>query len=374
MSEVLEEHLDYLGLTGRAARFAEAFLKTINPSDIVADLGCGVGVLGLLALSAGARRVWGLDQSDAIELARETIKRQGLAEQYLCLRGSTFTTELPERVDLLVCDHVGYFGLDYGIVAMVADARRRFLKPGGRVIPRQIILRLAAASGPGDKLVEAWARQSVPGELHWIRERAANAKHRHTFVEDELCSPPAELGAVALDQDTPDLLRYGAQLAITRDCTLDGLAGWFDCELAPGVWMTNSPLVADRIERPNAFLPCREPFDVRAGDVIDVSVKITHEPFTISWTIRDPASGKNHRHSTWSNIVLDPADLAGRDLKPVSLSPKGAARKAILKAADGSRTLEEIEDAILRAHPGLFPTEAAIRRFVRREIRDGFKW
>lgn len=374
MTDLLEEHLDYLSLTGRAARFTDAFSKTIAPSDIVADLGCGVGVLGLLALRAGARRVWGVDHSDAIEIARETVKRQELTEQYFCVRGSTFATDLPEQVDLLICDHVGYFGLDYGIVAMVADARRRFLKRGGKVVPRQILLRLAAASGPGERLVEAWTRQSVPGELHWIRERAANAKHRHTFREDELCSPPAELGAVALDQDAPDLLRFSTHLAITRDCTLDGLAGWFDCELAPGVWMTNSPLEAQRIERPNVFLPCREPFGVRAGDVIDVSVKITHEPFTISWTITDPGSSKAHRHSTWSNVVLDPADLASRDLKPLNLSPKGAARKTILEVSDGSRTLKEIEDAVAQAHPHLFPSEAAIRRFVRREIRDGFQW
>ena len=43
---------------------------------------------------------------------------------------------------------------------------------------------------------------------------------------------------------------------------LDGLAGWFECELAEGVWMTNSPLADNPIRRPQAFLPIGEAMPV----------------------------------------------------------------------------------------------------------------
>ena len=47
-------------------------------------------------------------------------------------------------------------------------------------------------------------------------------------------------------------------MRIERDGTMHGLAGWFDCELADGVSMTNSPLSDRAIDRSQAFLPIEE--------------------------------------------------------------------------------------------------------------------
>lgn len=370
MTDVCEEHLEYLSLENRRELFSQAFSLAIREGDSAADLGCGFGILGIQALNAGASHVWGIDQSDAIEIARETVRRLDLSERYTCIRGSTFRTRLPELVDVLVCDHVGFFGFDYGIVAMLADARRRMLKPGGKIVPRRIVLKVAAATGPCRDLAEGWTRPPVPTEYAWLNERAVNTKYRYAFTPEELCSPPATIGAIALDEDVADLLSFTSSLEIARDCELVGLACWFECELAPGIWMTNSPLAKDRINRPNAFLPCREPFAVKAGEAIEASFKITHDPVTITWSIRDPSSGRMHRHSTWSSMIMNPSDLVPGDARPRHLNAKGSARKTILELLDGSRSLDEIEEAVLAQHPDLFPSEAEIRRFVRREVGD----
>ena len=81
MASVLEEHIEYLTLPGRNALYAKAISRIIKPGDVVVDLGCGVGVLGLLCLEAGAARVYGIDHSDAIELARETVAKAGLSDR-----------------------------------------------------------------------------------------------------------------------------------------------------------------------------------------------------------------------------------------------------------------------------------------------------
>lgn len=370
MTDALEEHLDYLSLKGRQERFAQALSAVVNHGDVVADLGCGFGILGILALRAGAERVWGIDQSDAIEIARETVRRLDLSDHYNCIRGSTFRTRLPELADVLVCDHVGFFGFDYGIVAMLADARRRMLKPGGKVVPRQIVLKVAAATGSCRNLAEGWARQPVPEEYSWLSERAVNTKYRYSFEPDDLCGPPSTLGAIALDEDTADLLSFTSSLEITHDRELVGLACWFECELAPGIWITNSPLAEDRINRPNAFLPCRAPFPVKAGEKVEISFKISHEPVIITWSIRDPSSGRVHRHSTWTSMIMNPNELMAGDVRPKHLNAKGSARKTILELADGTRTVEEIEEAVLTRHADLFPSEAEIRSFVHREVGD----
>ena len=70
--------------------------------------------------------VFGIDATAMLEVARETFARAGLAERSRFIRGRSLRVELPEEVDLVICDHVGYFGFDYGIVETLQDARRRF--------------------------------------------------------------------------------------------------------------------------------------------------------------------------------------------------------------------------------------------------------
>src|SRR5687768_1417204 len=116
MSAALEEHVGYLSDPVRLKRFERAVAAVVGPGNTVADVGCGFGVLGLLCLKAGASQVWGIDRTDAIEIARETMRRAGLEERYSCVHGASRQVTLPERVDVVICDHVGYFGFDYGII------------------------------------------------------------------------------------------------------------------------------------------------------------------------------------------------------------------------------------------------------------------
>ncbi len=46
--------------------------------------------------------------------------------------------ELPERVDLIVSEWLGGFGIDEGMLVPVIAARDRWLKPGGVMVPRSV--------------------------------------------------------------------------------------------------------------------------------------------------------------------------------------------------------------------------------------------
>ena len=368
MSEVLDEHYDYLSLDNRAEIYGEAIASVIKPGDVVADLGCGFGVLGLQCLKAGASHVYGIDSSGAIYIARESIARAGLADRYSCLAGSTYHTDLPQQVDLVICDHVGWFGFDYDIIPMLVDARERLLKPGGAMMPRRLTLSLAGTTADlVTKRVARWAKPPIPDDYAWLCEYQRNTKMPHEHTAQELCTDPVELGTLDLMGELADSFAFSTTLTATRDARITGLAGWFGAELAEGVWMTNSPLAARRIARSQVLLAAREPFDLRAGDSFDVSLRFRQEGSLIAWTITPPG-GKRQKLSTWNSMILGDSDLAAPQLGPVTLNKEGEARRIILQLADGSRSGVEIEEAVLARHPDLYPTETAIRRFVRSEL------
>lgn len=369
MGDALDEHFIYLSDPVRLGRFEAAVARAIAPGDRVADIGCGFGVLGLLCLKAGAARVWGIDRTEAIEIARETMARSGFAERYTCIHDSSFRVDLPEPADVVICDHVGYFGFDYGIVRTLGDARRRFLKPGGNVIPGLIALHVAAAqSSACRKIAEAWASEPVPAEYHWLRDYGVNTRHPREFAADELASPPAELGRIDLRIDNPAQFSFKTRLQIARDGALDGLAAWFACEIADDVWMTNSPLAPDRINRTQVFLPFAAAMPVLAGDAVEVAVSVRHEDNLIAWTARVERTGQTARQSNWKSTILQPEDKVPAAARIPRLSGIGEARRTLLELVDGEASRAEIERAVQAAYPALFPTSEEISRFVRSEL------
>jgi len=363
---MVDEHLGYVADRVRLERYEAAVARVVERGNLVADLGCGSGILGLLCLRAGARHVFGIDSTAVVEMARETFARAGFAERSHFIREHSLRTELPERVDVVICDHVGYFGFDYGIVDTLQDARRRFLKPGGRLIPARIRLQVGAVESEKARgKVEGWAAQSIPTEFQWLRQYSLNAKHAVELSREALLSGAAELGEIDLHTDNPDFLSWSAKLCITGDGVMHGLAGWFECQLAEGEWMTNSPLADERINRPQAFLPIDEAVPVKAGNRVNVTIMARPADHLIAWGVEFPATGRRFSHSTWQGMPLSPANLVRVQPERLPhLNRDGHARVTVLSYCDGRRTAGEIQETVLRDHPDLFPSPAEISRFV----------
>lgn len=371
MAGTLSEHRGYLVDTRRADLYRRAISQIIIGNETVADLGCGFGVLGMMCLRAGAGHVWGIDATDATDIARETAERSGLADRYTCIRAETFRADLPERVDVLICDHVGYFGIDYGILHLMADARERFLKPGGRIIPERIDLFLAGVrSDACREKLDLWETPDIPADYNWLRSYAVNTKHAVDLVPTDIATAPVPVAELVLGENHGESLAFKATLAIEEDGTLDGIAGWFDCHLAAGVRMTNSPLARDAMGRHQIFLGFDKPLPVKAGDAVEVSVRINHINGILAWTVRDPATGRLQRYSNWAAMPMSAGARLKPGTAPRSLNDKARNLGVVLGYIDGQRTSEEIEQVVLRDHPTLLPSALEISRFVKDVLAD----
>ena len=363
---MLEEHLGYVADAVRLELYDAAIAKTVTAGDSVADLGCGSGILGLLSLKAGAGHVYAIDDSAMINIARETMQRGGCGSRVTFVAGRSGRIELPEPVDVLVCDHVGYFGIDYGVLEMVQDARHRFLKAGGSVIPARIRLQVAPVGADKCKdLADAWSNSGIPREFHWLREHSINAKHALRFAKEDLLGSPTTLGEMDLCADNSEFLSWKTELRIEQDGVMNGLAGWFNCELAKGVWMTNSPLANKSIKRSQVFLPISDSNHVRSGDVVEATIMARPADDLFAWTVRFPASRRYFSHSTWQGMLFSPESLIRANPNRVPrLSRESLARAIVLGYCDGKRTAQEIGQVVLHDHPDLFPSSAEILKFV----------
>src|SRR5262249_31646982 len=116
----------------RMGSYAAAIRDGIRDGDVVLDIGAGLGVFGLLALQAGAARVYAVETSDVLDVAREVAGVVGVRDRLVFLQGDSCRLDLPERVDVVISDLHGALPLLGNGLQAIVDARRRFLKPGGR--------------------------------------------------------------------------------------------------------------------------------------------------------------------------------------------------------------------------------------------------
>jgi len=368
VSLVVDEHRQYLADAARLDAFDRALKAVVRPGDVVLDLASGTGILGLLACQAGAGRVYAVEGTSIIELARQIARDNGYGDRIVGIQEHSTRAGLPERVDVIVTDGAGRFGFEAGMLEALSDARRRFLKPGGRIIPTHVTLWLAPVEAAEPRShIDFWAEP-----IHGLSFASAHAIARSTgyprhLEPDEIIADPAQLTTID-PSDGPALLSGRLEFTIRRRATLHGIGGWFSAALAPGVELTNAPGAPGRINRRDVFFPLHDSVAVAAGDTVAVTMRIRPDSRLVLWRVEVGSSGRP-RHttdaSTFAGMLISREDM--RRTRPgfqPTLTPAGLARRTVVDLCDGVRTLADIEREVFRRHPDLFGNEREAAEFV----------
>jgi type I protein arginine methyltransferase len=301
---LLNEHHNYLSDPIRMRQWMAALAAGMPPGATVVDLGAGTGILGLLALRAGASRVYSIEYGPIAGIAEAIARENQLDDRVTVLRGMSTRIELPEPVDVLIADQIGYFGFNAGAFTYFADACHRFLKPGGRTFPHSITLQCAPVESQVNfDRVDFW-RQSPAGfsmESAW-RQAVNTPVSASRVAADALLGAPVCSAPLPLNPPAAAMVRLAGDVEVTRDGTLHGLAGFFSAELFPGVKMTNSPFSSEAISRAVSFLPIERPVPVRRGDSIAITVLVRPVEMVVSWIVR--VHGHRFHYSSFETIPL----------------------------------------------------------------------
>lgn len=112
----------------------------------VLDVGAGTGVLSVFCAQAGARAVFAVEASAIAEQAARVVRQNGVQDRVQVIRGTVEGVELPEQVDVLVSEWMGYALLHESMLRSVVHARDRWLRPGGLLLPATAELFVAPVS------------------------------------------------------------------------------------------------------------------------------------------------------------------------------------------------------------------------------------
>jgi len=316
----LPDYGDMIADTGRTDAYARALTSRIDSSSVVLDIGTGAGILALLACRAGARKVYAVEPSDAIQVAREAAIANGFADRIQFIQAMTTAIDLPEAVDGIVSDLHGTTPMFGPSLVSILDARDRLLKPGGWMIPACETMWVSLVSSPTahDRAIAVWTTK-YGFDLDAARDRTSSHLHKTWLSEGELVAAPqlwATLDYARLDSPNA---RGDASWRIDQRCVVHGLVVWFDCETAPRTTFSNSPASGQRHIYGQSFLPWRTALSLAAGDIVSVRLRadFVGDEFVWGWDTRvrgESSSTDDHasRQYTWQSTMISTDRLRRR--------------------------------------------------------------
>ncbi|MCL1600543.1 MAG: 50S ribosomal protein L11 methyltransferase [Actinomycetia bacterium] len=274
----------------RTSSFLRAIMEVVEPGDVVVDIGSGTGVLSLFAAMAGASRVYAIEREPVIEIASEIAARNGLSETIAFIAGSSLEVDIPEQADVLITETIGNAGFDEGIVAWVADARRRFLKHDALVVPGRVDAVASLICVPTDFMaIDKWSRPLQTLDFTPLSRIVRNNLIWTDLSPAAIVSEPVVVFGTDFSSE-PKWLTGSVRVEAIKDALVHGIGMWFRSSLAPNTQITNAP--------PNTvpsweqgFLPLDEPMVVAAGDQIRFEVSSAASGAEWRWQV---GSGRTH--------------------------------------------------------------------------------
>ena len=107
----------------------KAYLKAIETNrhlfkdKIVLDVGAGLGILSLSAARAGAKKVYAVECSSIADQCKIIIEANGYKDIIEVYHGKMEDITLPENVDIILSEWMGYFLLYESMLDTVLCAR-----------------------------------------------------------------------------------------------------------------------------------------------------------------------------------------------------------------------------------------------------------
>lgn len=311
----LEVHRTMVHDRVRTEAFRRAINAVVRPGDVVLDVGAGSGILSLFAARAGASRVYAVEATTIAVLAEELAAVNGVSDIVQVIEGDVLDVELPERVDVIVSEWLGGFGIDEGMLVPVIAARDRWLKPGGTMIPQSVTAWTALVN---DRYVGE-ALQFLRDEPYGLRldgmiEMTVNeifysGTFRHLAADDQRSE-----SSVLWTTDAAQVTLEEAQAPHEAETLLpvhhhgwaNALALWFSTELAPGTSLSIGPG-----DLPTHWgmttAPLRAPVELAPGTIVRARVKteLARPVGTwTSWAIALPDSDweEHDEQAVWEEI------------------------------------------------------------------------
>jgi Ribosomal protein L11 methyltransferase (PrmA) len=278
--------------------YSHAIRELVTADSIVLDLGAGLGIHGLIAAAAGAKRVYLVEPESIVQIAREVAQTNRLADRIVVLEGQIEEVKLPEQVDIIVSAFTGNLLFSEDLLPSLFYARVHYLKLGGHLIPdlAELVMSPVAAPEMYEKYLGIWAQPADGLDFSAARRFAANdiLWLSREELRAESLAPGVVLASVDLITTTKADCDGFARCEVKKSGLCHGLLGWIRLRLGTQ-WLASAP-DEPRVHWSPVLLPIDPPLMLKAGEQIAIFLR---RPALGDWTWSIKSGEGSRRNSTF---------------------------------------------------------------------------
>ncbi|XP_054279771.1 histone-arginine methyltransferase CARMER isoform X2 [Macrosteles quadrilineatus] len=222
---------------------------------VVLDVGAGSGILSFFAVQAGAKRVYAVEASSMALHAETLVASNNLKDKIHVIAGKIEEVELPEMVDVIISEPMGYMLYNERMLETYLHAKK-WLKPNGIMFPSRGDLHIAPFMDDSLFMEQTnkanfWVQTCFHGvDLSSMRDAAMKEYFRQPIVDTfdmRICMAKSVRHSVDFsDAHESDLHRIEIPLEfyMLESGTVHGLAFWFDVAFSGSsqtIWLSTAP-------------------------------------------------------------------------------------------------------------------------------------
>jgi ribosomal protein S18 acetylase RimI-like enzyme/SAM-dependent methyltransferase len=249
----------------------------VTPGCAVLDIGAGTGIWAIAAAKLGAGRVVAVDMDELlVGVIRMLADEHGVSDRVEAVCARSFDLQAGREFDVVVSETIGFLGYDERIVDVMADARSRFLRDGGHIIPETVALYAAAGK------LKGWTEAIPEGvdfdfaALSRLNLNSPRVLKRSRDVK--LITRPARLVSTDLRRaaSTPSVRELTASWDLFAGPEVDCVIVWVESRLASGVRLTT--------RRTTSWRPTVYRIAAPSGRIVRMKFSLSLTPESNYWT------------------------------------------------------------------------------------------
>lgn len=259
--------------------FQEA-LRPIARDRVVMDVGTGSGILALLALSQGARRVVAIDRPETAEITKAVLADWPQIGEKVHLIASDFLSLSQEQVagvDVVVSETLGYLGFEEDIALLLSSALDLGMPGRPELVPQSIELELRPIASPSTEL---------PSEPHLT---LCPPRLIHGILDSQ--PEPFPLG-----HHPPNPIRLSWVIKVEEESTVVGTVASFRARLRDRVHISNRRSTS----WPQLVFPFPESLRVARNERLALELCLLRGTGSFMATIRIRAESGTETEISWS--------------------------------------------------------------------------
>ena len=205
----------------------------------VLDINSGIGLNSLIAAKSGAKKIYSLEPNETLSKYQKEIVKHNFFENIITVIScDIYNFKFPKnkKVDIIICNWMGYFLLQNSFIKQVIYARDNFLKENnGLIFPDKATLYISALEDQKYKEEKFSYWNNVYGvDMSCITNISFTSPLIDSFNKDAIISTICPIYTIDIYNVKEEDLNFSNEyeLIFIKNDYMSGLASWFDVEFS----------------------------------------------------------------------------------------------------------------------------------------------